>query len=130
MFSPARTPALKVIAAAGAVDHAELVALSEEMWGDLPTASATDFPVDFDRARFTPTELRADGRHPTIAMLERNLVRLHANFHGSATPPANFTTDSWRGKKVEPSTTWKYVATVAVALAAGAGLALAAGRRR
>ena len=66
----------------------------------------------------------------TIAMLERNLVRLHANFHGSATPPANFTTDSWRGKKVEPSTTWKYVATVAVALAAGAGLALAAGRRR
>ena len=83
MFSPARTPALKVIAAAGAVDHAELVALSEEMWGDLPTASATDFPVDFDRARFTPTELRADGRHPTIAMLERNLLRLWA-----AGPPA------------------------------------------
>ena len=47
-----------VVAAAGALDHEEVVRLAEEHWSGRPTTSSTDFPVDFDRAVFTPTEVR------------------------------------------------------------------------
>jgi processing peptidase subunit beta len=47
-----------VVAAAGALDHAEVVELAAEHWSARPTSSQTDFPVDFDRAVFTPTEVR------------------------------------------------------------------------
>merc|ERR1719326_2366750 len=47
-----------VVAAAGALDHGEVVRLAEEHWSGRPTTSSTDFPVDFDWAVFTPTEVR------------------------------------------------------------------------
>jgi len=47
-----------VIVAAGAVDHDEIVALSEKYWSNLPEASRTDFAVDFEPAKFTPEEVR------------------------------------------------------------------------
>jgi len=47
-----------LVVAAGNVDHDEIVSLSREFFGDLPSETSTDFAVDFEPARFTPTELR------------------------------------------------------------------------
>mmetsp|Transcript_3906 Transcript_3906/g.11777 ORF Transcript_3906/g.11777 Transcript_3906/m.11777 type:complete len:370 (+) Transcript_3906:1139-2248(+) len=47
-----------VVAAAGALDHGEVVELADRYWSGRPRESVTDFPVDFDAARFTPTEVR------------------------------------------------------------------------
>ena len=68
-----------VVAAAGALDHEEVVRLAEEHWSGRPTTSSTDFPVDFDRAVFTPTEVRNEpwlnprAPDPTAADLRRGL---------------------------------------------------------
>jgi len=54
-----------VVAAAGAVDHGEIVDLAEKEWSARPRESITDFPTDFDAAVFTPTEVRRfDGAEP------------------------------------------------------------------
>eukprot|EP00622_Pseudochattonella_farcimen_P002335 FR737247.1.p1 GENE.FR737247.1~~FR737247.1.p1 ORF type:complete len:275 (+),score=35.05 FR737247.1:66-827(+) len=50
-----------VIAEAGAIDHAELVALSEEYWGGLPTESQTTYPTNFDPASFFGSDKRTPG---------------------------------------------------------------------
>ena len=50
-----------VIAGAGAVDHEELVALSEEYWGSLPTESRTTYPTNFDPASFLGSDKRTPG---------------------------------------------------------------------
>ena len=50
-----------VIAGAGAVDHEELVALSEEYWGGLPTESRTTYPTNFDPASFLGSDKRTPG---------------------------------------------------------------------
>lgn len=50
-----------VIAGAGAVDHEELVALSEQYWGQLPVESRTDFPTNFDAAHFSGGSKRTAG---------------------------------------------------------------------
>jgi len=51
-----------VVAAAGALDHSEVVTLAEKHWSGRPRTSKTDFPVDFDPAVFTPTELRREDK--------------------------------------------------------------------
>lgn len=47
-----------VVAAAGNVDHEEICSLSEKYWSHVPRFSQTDFAVDFDTAKYTPTEIR------------------------------------------------------------------------
>ena len=41
-----------VICGVGAVDHKELVKLSEEHWGGLPVEPRTNYPTNFDPAVF------------------------------------------------------------------------------
>lgn len=47
-----------VVAAAGALEHKDIVDLSGTYFSKQPRESQTDFAVDFDSARFTPTEMR------------------------------------------------------------------------
>lgn len=47
-----------VVAAAGQLDHSEIVDLSAKYWSAQPRESRTNFAVDFDAAHFTPTEVR------------------------------------------------------------------------
>jgi len=56
-----------IVAAAGAVDHDEIVALSEAHFRDQPQSSQTTFAVDFDPAKFTPTEVRQPSLEEPLA---------------------------------------------------------------
>ncbi|KAJ8610112.1 hypothetical protein CTAYLR_007090 [Chrysophaeum taylorii] len=47
-----------VVCAAGVVDHDRLVDLSAKHFADQPRVPRTTFAVDFDAAKFTPTEVR------------------------------------------------------------------------
>ena len=67
-------------------------------------------------------------------MLQRNLVRLHANFHHQPPPPANFddaptgnpraSTTHLGAGRAPLEATWPAVATIAAAVACGAAAAL------
>jgi len=50
-----------VIAAAGAVDHDELVQLSDKFWGHLPVEPKTNYPTNFDPATFFGSDVRWPG---------------------------------------------------------------------
>lgn len=56
-----------VVVAAGAVDHEEIVGLSAERFSHLPRISQTDFPVNFDAACFTPTQVREPNETEPLA---------------------------------------------------------------
>jgi len=50
-----------VICGVGAVDHKELVKLSEEHWGGLPVEPRTHYPTNFDPAVFGGGQVKVRG---------------------------------------------------------------------